>query len=325
MRRDAVLAVGIGCAGIVAYLALSRTMTYASDIDQLMAGARALLDGQNPYAVIRPGPGRPWVYPLYYPVPAMLLALPFAFLPVVMAHALFAGLSLGLLGYGILRTGTHRLPMLLSWPVLGAVALNQWSPLLTAAYLLPALAWVWIAKPNFALPFLVARPTRRMVLAFAAGGGLVVAASFALMPGWLGEWVVTARDAIYIRPLLLAPFGGFLLAAALLRWRDPDARLLFGLSCVPQTAWTYNGAPVYLVARTVTESWRLVMLGWLAGAAQTLGLYWMQRGHVLVAVRYEVAISLNLALFYLPALWLVLRRERRLETAPQREGTLARV
>lgn len=321
--NNAWLALAIGVAGVVVYLGFNYVMGYRSDLEPLLAGARALLDGQNPYAAIRPGPGLPWGYPLYYPLPALVLVLPFALLPAVLAHVLFAGLSFGLLGYGILRTGRHRLPMLLSWPVLYAVAQSQWSPLLTAAYLLPWLALIWAAKPNFALPFLVARPTRRMLVAFGVGGVVLAAVSFALMPGWLAEWLAVAQHAVYIRPLLLAPFGGFLLALALLRWRDADARLLFGLACVPQTAWTYNGVPVYLLASTTAESWHLVLLGWLAGIGQTLLAYWAQDQPV--PVRYEIAIAATLALFYLPALWLVLRRDRMLEGERKWEGTFARV
>ena len=58
-----------------------------SDYDQLWYGVRALLAGRDPYSEV---PRRyPW--PLYYPLPAVFLALPTAVLPLPFARAAFSG------------------------------------------------------------------------------------------------------------------------------------------------------------------------------------------------------------------------------------------
>ena len=64
----------------------------ASDLDQVWYAATALRHGLNPYDVI--GPTATWFHwnwPLYYPMPAVLLALPLSFLPLAVARYVFVG------------------------------------------------------------------------------------------------------------------------------------------------------------------------------------------------------------------------------------------
>ncbi len=87
---------------------------WPTDFDQLWHAARSLLNGDNPYATV--GPGRPfqWDWPLFYPLPAVLLAVPFTVLPVAVARVAFSTLAAGVLGWAVgPRVRTHW-PLLLS-------------------------------------------------------------------------------------------------------------------------------------------------------------------------------------------------------------------
>ena len=185
----------------------------------------------------------------------MILA-PFAWLPLPLAGAVFMGLSAGLAAWGIARTGAERLPLFLSAPFLMALSLGQWSPLLVAAALIPAVGAIVCAKPNIGLPVFVARPSWQAVL----GALLLVAISLAVMPRWPLEWLanVTNRQEKFIP--LLRP-GGFLLLAALLGWRRPEGRLLAVMSVVPQALFFYDQLLLGLVPRTLRQSLLLSLWG----------------------------------------------------------------
>ncbi len=306
LARDAARACAVGAAGAVVSLGIAWLRLGPTDLAQVLFAARALLRGLDPYPLVGPGRVFDWQYPLYYPAPAALVLTPIAFLPTALAQALFAGVSVGLLAFGLLRTsGRTRLPLLLAAPVILSVKFGQWGPLLTAAFLLPSLAWVWAAKPNFAIPFLLARPNRRSIAVFVAGGLVLGLVALAIAPAWPLEWWRAARSASYMRPPVLAPWVGPLILFALWRWRDPDARLLLAAACIPQTIWLYNAVPVLLVARTSEESWRLVAWSWAAALVQTQAIYGLPG----VALAYDGGTIAQAALFYLPAVWLVLRRD----------------
>ncbi len=59
-----------------------------SDWDPTWAGTQALLRGESPYAAIQVPPWPNW---LLYPLPALLLTVPFTFVPLPLARGLFAG------------------------------------------------------------------------------------------------------------------------------------------------------------------------------------------------------------------------------------------
>jgi hypothetical protein len=63
----------------------------------------------------------------------------------------------------------------------------------------------------------------------------------------------------HFAPLILRP-GGFVMLLALLRYRDPDARLLLGLALVPQTGLAYEALPALTVARTRAEAAFLALM-----------------------------------------------------------------
>ena len=225
----------------------------STDFDQVWAAARVLLDGGDPYAMI--GPGRPvrFAYPFFYPLPAAIIGLPFASLTVMDARLAFMAVSGALLGYAIGRHRPWLWPALLSLPYFIIARNVQWGALLTAALILPWLGLFAAGKPNIGLAVLAGQSTRRGALVYATGAAALVAASLAVDPFWPGKWREVLAGVQHFAPLILRP-GGFVMVLALLRFRDPDARLLLGLALVPQTGLAYEALPALTVARTRAEA-----------------------------------------------------------------------
>ncbi|MFL5575705.1 MAG: hypothetical protein ACJ79S_07055 [Gemmatimonadaceae bacterium] len=299
-RMAAALAVGV-VAGAFCGLALARPGG-APDFLVFWHHARTLLAGENPY--LHPlvlGPGRQ--APFLYPLPAAMLVAPFAWLPMPAAGALFFGLSSALLAYGATRDGWHRLLLFLSGPFVLAATLGQWSPLVTAAALLPWLGGAAMVKPNIGLAVAAYRPWWRGAAAAAA----LLAASLALLPRWPLDWLhlVRTQHGIYHAPVAVG--AGALLLLALLRWRLPGARLLVVLACVPQMLFFYDQLPLWLLTRT----WRESLLLTLASLVAWLG--WVGTLHQGVVVNEFIPAARPYVMLgvFLPALLIVLRQRPR--------------
>ena len=280
----------------IAYFALSATPEHlAKDFSWPWRAARALLDGQNPYQSIRPTGPYPFNAGLFYPLPAAIIALPFATLTPAVAGAAFVGLSSGLLAFGLARTrgGLAKLPLFLSAPFCMAALLAQWAPLMMAGAVLPALQFLGAAKPNVALPCFAYRPTVRGAVA----GAVFVAASLVVLPSWPFEW----RQALEEAPRYGAPityFGGPILLVAAFRWKRAEARTFLAMAVMPQLTLFYDQLPLWLVPTTVWRSLMLSALSWIAWAQ-----WYPNRenpAHVALARPWVFA------LIYVPALLLVL-------------------
>lgn len=232
---------------------------FVSDFDQLWAGARALWAGKDPYHVVGPRGSFLWKWPLYYPAPAVVLLAPLGLLPVVVARAVFTAVSAGLFAFAITRDGYGRLILLLSISFVTAIELVQWSPLLAAGTLLPAAAWLAVAKPNLGAAMAAYAFSRQVLAIMLAGAAVLIAISFVLLPGWPREWWTNVRSAPHFVAPIMRP-AGFVLLAVLARWRRPEARLLAALACIPQTPTFYDHVLVFIVARTARESLVLVVL-----------------------------------------------------------------
>jgi hypothetical protein len=275
---------------------------FTSDFDHVWGGARALWEGQNPYLVVGPGKKYPWSWPLYYPVPALIIVGPLALIPVIAARVVFTSISAGLVAFGISRDGFARWPLFISISFVTAIELCQWSTLQYAAMLLPALGWIAVAKPNVGAVMAAHARTDRALVVMVAGGVLLTAVSFAILPDWPQYWIANVRSAHHFRSPLVRP-GGFVLLLALLRWRRPEARVIAALAVVPQTPGFYDHVLVFSAAKTFRES--------LALAGLTLGVFF---GVVLIspertfAAWGEVVAKLTIVFVYLPALVMVLRR-----------------
>lgn len=265
MRYRIVIAVSIGVlSAVFCYVRLIQLDLLAADFTWAWRGARELLAGRNPYQDPTIGSGHPYPSdaPLYYPLPALLLALPFTPLPAELAGALFVGLSAGLLAWGLSRDGYARFGLFGSLPFINAILWPQWSLLIAAGIVLPGLLPVALAKPSIGLAAFVARPTWRAFVIICA----ILALSLWILPTWPRDWLHNVRQHGGSVPILFFP--GPLVLLALLRWRDWRARLLVGMVIAPQL--TYDLLPVWLVPRTLRQSLLLTACSWLAVLAWPL-------------------------------------------------------
>ena len=274
-----------------------------SDFDVIWEAARALRHGQSPYAAIAADSAYPERFPLFYPLPAVLLGLPFSWFPFRAARLIFVALGGAVLGGAIGWRRPEIWPVLMSFPFLHAAHNAQWTPYLAAALLVPAWGFVAAAKPNLGLAVLAGSRSRRAAILLVAGSAVVMLASFAARPGWLGEWLEALATAQHFRPLLFRP-GGFLMLLALLRWRDPDARLLLALVLVPQTGLHYDALPAMLVSRTKLQALGLVV----ASNLGTIAMPFLDRPVGAWADATWLTGILLLCTVYLPALAIVLAR-----------------
>jgi hypothetical protein len=239
----------------------------------------------------------PW--PLIYPLPAVLLSLPFAVVPLQLARALFAGVSSGLLGYALSSRWIGLLPFLSGaymWALLGV----GWVPVLIAAVLLPWLSFLLVVKPTTGLALWIGWPSRWAVI----GGLGLVAVSFAIEPSWVAQWRASLGASIvyHVSPIM-RPFGWILLLA-LVRWRRPEARFLTAFALIPQAAMPYDALPLLLIPETFRE--RVIFVA----STQLLALYGMANLHGAAPAAFAQKIwPATLVLGYLPPLFMVLRRK----------------
>jgi hypothetical protein len=226
-----------------------------ADFDQFHIAARALARGADPYAAVRDAG---WTYGLLYPLPAVLLALPLAWLPLEVARSLWVAAGAGLLAFAAQRYGRGLGVALLSAPFTTAIAMGQWAPFLTAAAVLPWLGLFLAAKPTIGGAIFLGYPDRRALWS----GLAIVAVSLVLRPDWPVRWVESLPANITNVPLLLP--GGLLLLLGLLRWRTAEGRLVAALACVPQTIGYYDMLPLFLIPRRRTHAYVLAALTYAA-------------------------------------------------------------
>lgn len=134
-QRAVLLALAVGFAGgLLVWFYYTR---YApgvwSDFDQVWLGARALLSGRDPYTEVPKN--FPW--PLYYPLPALVLGLPFAPWSLLVGRVLFAAVTSGVANWAIFRYRPQAWPLMLSAPFAYSLIRGQWAPLLVAGALVP--------------------------------------------------------------------------------------------------------------------------------------------------------------------------------------------
>lgn len=303
------IAVAIGAAAaagtlLAAYL-MHRAAPGGSDLDQTWFAARAMLHGQDPYALIGPGRALSQTWPWLYPLPAAILVLPLAPLPVLAARALFVGLSFGGLAFALARRiGYARLPfVLLNASAIAAVTGAQWAPLLMLAWLIPSAAAVLIAKPSIGFAVAASGPSRQTVRIACVWAAVLVAASLAIQPTWPREWLAALHHTSHMLPPIMHP-AGIVVGLALLRWRRAEARLLLALACVPQTPLVYSTLVLFLVPRSIRE---LAVFALLSDATQMVQSALVPRSDPGPGAA-RMATLILVGLQYIPALVMVLRR-----------------
>jgi hypothetical protein len=296
--RAIAVALAIGVAvGVLSWMAFP--FTHGADFAQFHFHSRSWLAGHDPYVGGFPIMRRTRVVdePLFYPLPALVVLAPFALLPLRFSMALFVGASTTLLSWGILAKSPERLPMLLGAGFIVATGLAQWTPLVTATLLLPALGWLAVVKPNVGIASVAADPSRTRIL----GGAAFLLLSLAFQPAWPAEWRRNfAAMPPHPVPVLLP--GGFLVLLALARWRRPEARLLAAMACVPQLMYFADQLPLWLVAKTRRES---MLLSATSLVAWVLALQAFNRPGGMPPFQSDALVLLGI---YAPALVMVLRR-----------------
>ncbi len=292
----ALAALGIGLfAATAAWLASHRPGFGTPDFQWWWLTARAVLDGQNPYAVVPNAIDAQFQF--YNPLPAAVLAIPFAFVRPDVGLALFSGVSAAVLAFAATRRSFDPLVMFLSASFAHTIVMGQWSLLLTAALFAPSLAFIGSAKPNIGVAIIAALASWRVALAMLAFAVFTVI----LRPSWPMEWFAVVKTSTYHFSPITIP-GGFLLLLAALKWRRPEARLVAALAVVPQSPFVYEAMPAFFVPRSRTEFYALVI-----GSDVALGIYAYFRG-VAPAEFFRINGLAVVLCVYLPALVMVLRR-----------------
>jgi hypothetical protein len=275
-----------------------RIMLYAwlptpgGDFDLLYASAASLLRGETPYPL-----GSQW---LPYPLPAVLLVVPFTAIPVELARPVFDVLVGWAFVYALWKyRGRFALLALLSGAYLFALVHGQTTPLMVAASLVPALGFLLAVKPNTSVALWLARPSWKALLGVAG----FLALTLMVLPTWPRDWwIAMPVDYSAWMPPIFRPFGALLLIAAL-RWNLPEGRLILATACLPQTALPYELVALALIPASGWEMVIYVAGTWIAvadaaGALQLLGgAGWTMTGW-----------PVTLCAVYFPMLYLVLRR-----------------
>jgi hypothetical protein len=292
-RAKVSLAAGIVAGLFVLALYARQESGVISDWDPTWVATAALLRGESPYAAIQVPPWPNW---LLYPLPALLVTVPFTYIPLPLARGIFAAIGTAAFTYAITRRHRWTLYFLISGAMLWSWVVVQWPPLLIAAVLTPSLSWLLAVKPTLGFALWTAWPNRKAVI----GGLLFVGISLLVRPGWVQEWLAsvakTPHESHLLRP------GGFLMLLGMLRWRRPEGRLLAALCLVPQTTALYETLPLALLCRNRPQAAGFAGLTMLAHLLYLLG----PQGPWPVGAEYQWWVLL--ALVYLPAILLVLRR-----------------
>lgn len=186
-----------------------------------------------------------------YPFTAVTALLPFAWVPGLVINVGWVAVSAAWLAWMVTKDGvTPRLVMLLSPAMIHAVHTSQWTPLLTAAALSKWGGALLACKPTTAAWLFAYSPKPRHLL----GASLLTLVSLLLWPRWPMAWQAAVLDkAIYTVWPLALPLAPLVLAA-LLRWRDPGARLLVTMALVPHTMQIYETLPLFLIATTWVDA-----------------------------------------------------------------------
>lgn len=229
----------------------------AADFHYSLWLARDWLAGKDPYLPYKLNLD-PFAVP--YPFTAVLLAIPFTWLPDNIAASVFLGIGSGILAWLILNNPNNwYLLLFLSWPFVNNLIFAQWAPYAVSMFFTPNLILMVLTKPQIALPFaLTLKPNRFGLLL--AGGLLVV--SIVLYPSWPMDWLKTIHNFIGYPPLFFLPLGPLILLA-LIRYRDKRSWMLVLMAAMPQRM-VYDQLGVLLVAENPKQLIFLVLCSWIS-------------------------------------------------------------
>jgi hypothetical protein len=234
---------------------------FHGDLDVQLAAVRYLLAERNPYPLIGPGREFNWPATLYHPLPTLIVLAPLGALSLPTARLVFVGLTCFAYVAALLLTPgpRWRLLALLSKCSQAAALQVQWSYLLCAAWLLPALGVFAAVKPNIGAAIIGARLQSKWFVASLVGFVVLTSASFVVQPTWPRDWMAALATDPNRRAAVLVPWG-FFLALSVVKWRRPEARLLFMLSVIPQTLGMYDALLLFFIPKRASECIALVAL-----------------------------------------------------------------
>jgi hypothetical protein len=274
--------------------------------------ADAFRHGYSPYLVVN-GFSRFYPFNGGYPnlLPTVILQLPFAYLPMQVAMPVFTGISVAVFTFAISRDGWWRLPFLLSLPLYSGAMAGQSVPLVTAAMLIPSLAFLAPMKYTIGAAGAAYTLSLRYVIIAVS----VVLVSIVIWPWWPMQWFAELDDVVggpyWHLPLRVT--GGAILLLAALRWRRPEGRLLLVMSCVPQTMLYYDQLPLLLAAQTYRQAILFSVASWVP-ALVSIVLHGSEPFDRATLFAFNAPIIL--VCYYVPLLVVILRRPN--------EGTMPR-
>ena len=300
LRTGLSLVVGIGI--VAAYLLQNTGPKQAEDLTPLLAATRKILSGHSPYVreIAADGSGPRMLYPM----PTYLVLAPLAWLPDYVVRALWSGFAAGMLTWLALgRWGIHGVAMVFSRGSALAISIAQFSPYFFFGALVPGWQMLAATKPTLGLIVWCYRPSWWPFV----GAAILGAVSFLILPTWVQEWRSQLTGVgWYLPAAAIWRGGGPLLLLAVLRWRRPEARLLLALAFVPHNFAWYDQLLVFLVAERPRELWSLFALSWIAALGSAYALF--DLGYINRPDPFSIFRIPTVALLYLPALFMVLRR-----------------
>ncbi len=236
---------------------------HAGDFSWPLNGARSLLIGNNPYKLTNLGPE---TFPndvLLYPMPAIIVVLPFTQLSDDLAVSTFLAISSFLLAYTIHIKIPHCTPLFASAPFWLCVLDAQWSILLTFFLLSPFLAPLSVVKPPLAAAAVVVQPSVKRALLVLIGMIIICVMTIPVLYSWPFDWLENINQPRYHRLMVVTTIPGFLLFVAIIRWKDPGARLLLALACFPQYPDFYDHVALGLIPHTRKRSLIFAGISWV--------------------------------------------------------------
>ena len=260
-RRRLLVAMACGViAGLVTVKA-NAVQPYPRDFGPVWFAGRAILHGVNPYPLVGPGRAFAFNWPLVYPLPAGVAAIPLTPLPMAWASVVFCAIGGACFAYALLENGYAPLLGFFAFGMRHAAEAGQWSPILAASLIAAGVPVGCQTDARYGVlrraPELGGRSPVR-----SSSAGL----AFAAQPGWSASPKRSPRPARRgyrrARTRHRCNSRGVLALLCLTRWRRP-ARLVAALACVPQSMIPYETLPLYLVPRTWRESASLAVLSYV--------------------------------------------------------------
>jgi hypothetical protein len=300
------MSVILGLAAGAVTMQSNLTKSWPRDFAQVWFAARSILAGIDPYPLVGPHLALDWTWPLLYPLPAGVIAIPLASLSAAAASVVFSVIAGAAFAWALMEHGYAPLFGFFGASMHFAAETAQWCPLLSASLAVPMISLAFVAKPTISIALFAARPSRWAIVGGLVFGGI----AFALQPHWFTQWLnaiarnnrAWAPTVPYRAPIMLP--GGFLALACLARWRRPEARLVAVLACIPQTLMLYSTVALFLVPRTFKETASLVTISYVVFYAIEAHLPAQRTAPEYLAV----SAPLTVIGMYLPVTLMILRR-----------------